>query len=690
MTATLRTQPQGTEVQPLYREVKKGGPVTGGLISGYVGGPVGLRGAFGGPVGQTGGPIQARDPGLGGAHLGGPLRPFVHDPAAFGAGSFPAPNREVPEADQRLAMRLLREGAIAPHALLQGLARLSERPGGRLVDLLLDQGLAEEGPLFAALHRLTGIGPAGADLTPDPRLIDRLEAGFCLAERIMPLRQIGGATLVAAADPESFSRLAPRLEAVFGKVLPALAPAARIEAALLAARGAALAHVAETMVALDDSCRTYRKASRRVLWALTMAAGLALLFVQPILAALTLWAVFTLVCATAMKVAAFVASLHPIKRATPATLARLPVVSVMVALYRESDIASRLVARLGKLDYPRDLLDICLVVEEEDQMTRRALARADLPGWMRVVVVPGGRVKTKPRALNHGLTQCRGSIIGVYDAEDMPDPQQIRRVVAHFAGARPEVACLQGALDFYNPGKNWLARCFTIEYAGWFRVILPGLERLGMPLPLGGTTLFFRREILEQLGGWDAWNVTEDADLGMRLARRGYRTEILASTTLEEANCHGLPWVKQRSRWIKGYMMTWITHMRDPVRLYRELGFKAFLGFQVLFLGSLSQALFAPLLWAMWGLGLGLPHPVSPWLDPGATLALTAIFMGCELLNIAIGVLGLKRSGQKLSALWVPTLWAYFPLQTFAAYKAAWEMLHKPFYWDKTTHGAFH
>jgi cellulose synthase/poly-beta-1,6-N-acetylglucosamine synthase-like glycosyltransferase len=559
----------------------------------------------------------------------------------------------------------------------------------RLADLLLDQGLADEGKLFAALRRQTGIGPAERDLVADPALIDRLDPKFCMAEGLIPLRRIGGATLVAASDPETFSRLAPKL-ACLGRILPALAPRARIEEALLATRGPAMAHEAETMVPLADSCRTYRKASPLVLRLLLVALGVALWFAQPILAALTLWACATLVVVTGLKLAAFLASLRPIQRPEPALLARLPVVSVMVALYRESDIAARLVERLGRLDYPRELLDICLVVEEEDQMTRKALAGADLPGWMRVVIVPGGKVKTKPRALNHGLSQCRGSIIGVYDAEDMPDPQQIRNVVAHFAGAGPEVACLQGALDFYNPKKNWLARAFTIEYAGWFRVILPGMEKLGMPLPLGGTTLFFRRDILEKLGGWDAWNVTEDADLGMRLARRGYRTEILASTTLEEANCHGFSWVKQRSRWVKGYMMTWVTHMRAPVKLYRELGFKAFLGFQILLLGSLSQALLAPLLWALWGLLLGLPHPIQPWVGPEGMHVLTAIFMGCEVLNIAIGVLGLKRSGHAISPLWVPTLTAYFPLQTFAAYKAFWEMLHKPFYWDKTIHGGFH
>jgi cellulose synthase/poly-beta-1,6-N-acetylglucosamine synthase-like glycosyltransferase len=361
----------------------------------------------------------------------------------------------------------------------------------------------------------------------------------------------------------------------------------------------------------------------------------------------------------------------------------------MVALYRESDIAARLIRRLGRLDYPRALLDIVLVVEEGDQMTRLALARADLPPWMRVVIAPVGRVKTKPRALNFGLTQCRGSIIGVYDAEDAPEPDQIRRVVDRFHQRGSEVACLQGVLDYYNPRTNWLARCFTVEYAGWFRVILPGLQRLGLPLPLGGTTLFFRREILEQLGGWDAHNVTEDADLGMRLARHGYRTEVIATTTYEEANCRALPWVKQRSRWIKGYMMTYITHMRQPAALWRDLGPRGFLGFQALFLGSLSQALLLPLLWSFWLLALGLGHPLDALLAPGLITAMVVLFLACEALNIAIGVTGLRRSRQKISPLWVPTLTLYFPLQAFAAYKALWEMLRRPFYWDKTSHGAF-
>ena len=361
----------------------------------------------------------------------------------------------------------------------------------------------------------------------------------------------------------------------------------------------------------------------------------------------------------------------------------------MVALYRESDIAGRLVRRLGRLDYPSELLDILLVVEADDRMTRDALANADLPPWMRVVVAPAGRVRTKPRALNFALDHCKGSIVGVYDAEDAPEPDQIRKVVDRFHRRGAEVACLQGVLDFYNPRTNWLARCFTIEYASWFRVMLPGLERLGLPIPLGGTTLFFRRAALESLGGWDAQNVTEDADLGMRLARHGYRTELIATTTMEEANCRTLAWIKQRSRWTKGYMMTYATHMRSPLTLLRQLGWWKFAGFQVLFLASLSQSLLLPLMWSFWVPWFGLAHPVADALPGGAVTAMIAVFVTTEAISIAAGILALRRTNHGLNLLWVPTMHLYNPLAALSAYKAAWEMLKNPFYWDKTSHGHF-
>jgi cellulose synthase/poly-beta-1,6-N-acetylglucosamine synthase-like glycosyltransferase len=263
-------------------------------------------------------------------------------------------------------------------------------------------------------------------------------------------------------------------------------------------------------------------------------------------------------------------------------------------------------------------------------------------------------------------------------------------VVTRFHQCGGDVACLQGVLDFYNPRSNWLSRCFTIEYASWFRVLLPGLQRLGLPLPLGGTTLFFRRSVLERLGAWDAHNVTEDADLGMRLARHGYRAEMVETVTGEEANCRSLgAWVGQRSRWIKGYMLTWAVHMRDPRLLWRQLGPRGFLGFQILFLGSLSQALLAPLLLSFWALTFGLPHPLSGQLPAAAVAAMVSLFVLGEGITLAIGLLALGRSRQRLSPLWVPLLHLYHPCAALAAYRALWEVAVRPFYWDKTRHGLY-
>jgi cellulose synthase/poly-beta-1,6-N-acetylglucosamine synthase-like glycosyltransferase len=367
--------------------------------------------------------------------------------------------------------------------------------------------------------------------------------------------------------------------------------------------------------------------------------------------------------------------------------ADLPPLSLLVPLYREAEIAPRLVRRLGRLDYPRNRLDVHLLLEADDVQTLRALRQAGLPPWMHVLQVPAGTIRTKPRALNYALPFCRGTIVGVFDAEDAPDTGMLLAVARRFHRTDPKVACLQGVLDFYNPRSNWLSRAFTAEYAAWFRVTLPGLARLGMPVPLGGTTLFFRREVLERIGGWDAHNVTEDADLGMRLFRRGYRTELIDSVTREEANCRPLPWARQRSRWIKGYMMTWRVHMQRPRRLWTELGPAGFLIFHILTLGSFGQAILGPVLMSVWLVAAGLPHPLAPILTGGGLLTLSALCLGCEALRLAVALTGLRRSGHGFRPGWALIAHLLVPLAFLAALKALWELLFRPFFWDKTEHG---
>jgi hypothetical protein len=284
---------------------------------------------------------------------------------------------------------------------------------------------------------------------------------------------------------------------------------------------------------------------------------------------------------------------------------------------------------------------------------------------------------------------CRGAIVGVYDAEDAPDPDQLRKVVPAFQ-RRARGGLPARRLDYYNPRTNWLSAASPSNMPAGSALILPGIARLGLVVPLGGTTLFFRRDVLESLGGWDAHNVTEDADLGMRLARHGYRTELIDTTTDEEANCRALPWIKQRSRWIKGYMMTWAVHMRDPGFVARA-GAARFLGFQVLFRGTIAQFLLAPVLWSFWLLPsacrIRSPQSCRRRLQasgPGLR------FFAVRSATIAIGIdqacaapgIGSARSGCRRSS----SIIRWPPL---AAYKAAWELATRPFYWDKTTHGIF-
>ncbi len=611
-----------------------------------------------------------------------------------------APERsDHPARPALLGEILVERGALSPQDLARAVA-LQAREEARFGDILLANGMVTQEELYEALafQYDTMVADLSAE-PPDVRLIDRLGADACIRLGVVPWKRVGGATVVICSRPDEFASLRQRMPAEFGEVRLAVAPEEDIQHALVAARHRSLARKAETRVEVTQSCREWNRGLIGRVAVAILLTLLTIFTVSPLFgfALLTAWAVLTMVLNSALKVAAAGMYLHRrkyqkvtffSKRHGPA-IDKLPTVSILVPLFREREIAGRLVRRLEALDYPRELLDICLVVEEDDTLTRATLAAADLPRWMRQITVPRGAVQTKPRALNFALDFCRGSIIGVYDAEDAPAPDQIHRVVRRFHERGRDVACLQGILDFYNSRTNWMSRCFTVEYATWFRVILPGLEQLGFVIPLGGTTLFFRREALEELGGWDAHNVTEDADLGVRLARKGYRTELLDTVTEEEANCRPWPWIRQRSRWLKGYAMTYGVHMRNPRRLLREIGPWRFLGIQITFFCSLSQVTLAPFLWSFWALPLGLPHPLAGLMPFGMMAALSVTFILSELVTIAVGMVAVSAPKHRFLRIWVPSLHFYFPMATLAAAKGFWEILTRPFYWDKTAHGVF-
>ncbi|KRW97411.1 glycosyltransferase [Paracoccus sp. MKU1] len=635
------------------------------------------------------------------------LRPFggaSRPTAAPAAGEAVIAPRDL----RPLGQILIEDGAVDPRNLLKALV-MRQRQAARLGEILLANGWVQEEALIRALSRQWRSSVLDLKaLPPDPRLVDAMGAQLCLAEGVVPWRRVGGVTFIATARPEHFEALKGRLPAGFGAVRMLLCSANAAREAILALRRTALIRQAEARVPAQESCRTRneRRFARIAVGVIAAAAlGLALAPVA-VIALLTAWAVLTLIASAMLKLLSFAAILRRHRRdrmqaeamargriPPPEMTAPLPVISVMVPLFAEADIAEKLIGRLSRLDYPRELMDVLIVVEETDRLTCAALESARLPRWMRVVKVPDGPVRTKPRALNYALNFCRGSIIGVWDAEDRPEPDQLHKVARGFHFAPPDVACLQGVLDYYNPRTNWLARAFTIEYASWFRATLAGAAALDLVAPLGGTTLFFRRAALEAVGAWDAWNVTEDADLGVRLTRRGYRTQMLDTVTHEEANCRLIPWIKQRSRWLKGFAMTWGVHMRDPAALWRDLGARRFIGLQVQLFASVSQYLLAPVLWSFWLLSLGLPHPMRPvlsgMLGGNAIAILFTLFVASELLNIAIGCWAVRGPRHRHLLPWVPTLHLYFPLGCLAAWKAIYEVVAKPFYWDKTQHGLF-
>lgn len=366
----------------------------------------------------------------------------------------------------------------------------------------------------------------------------------------------------------------------------------------------------------------------------------------------------------------------------------LPKVSILLPLLREHRVLSQLLAAISRLDYPREKLEVKILVEENDHETRSALSKESLPYWVEVIIIPKGVPTTKPRAMNYALPFCSGQLLGIYDAEDIPDPSQIKTVVQALTIAPPQVACVQASLDFYNPEDNWLTRCFTLDYALWFRVLLHGVHRLGMPLPLGGTSVFFRRDVLEQVGAWDAHNVTEDADLGMRLARFGYCCRMIPSQTLEEANQNYMSWLRQRSRWLKGYAITWLTHMRTPLNSLRSLGFMGFMGMNILLIGGITSYLAAPVYISLLFAGLAGYHPV---LETDLTTMIWAGFFVTlplgNLMTIAIAVLAVQRRRMRGLLLWIPTLPLYWLMGSCACYRAIWELFTNPFHWHKTEHG---
>ena len=357
-----------------------------------------------------------------------------------------------------------------------------------------------------------------------------------------------------------------------------------------------------------------------------------------------------------------------------------PAYTILCPLYREANVVADLAAALEKLDYPTEALDIKLLVEGDDIDTLTAALTVSAAPHIEVVIIPACAPRTKPKALNAGLARACGEFVVVYDAEDRPHPQQLRAALAAFEDGGEELACVQAPLSIDNADASWIARQFAAEYAIQFREVLPFLARLNLPLPLGGTSNHFRTEVLPRSGGWDPHNVTEDADLGYRIARDGYRSSVIGPPTMEEAPVTFGAWLNQRTRWIKGHLQTWLVLMRDPIRTAREMGLAAFASMQIVFATGLVAAFaHGPLAFIL------LTAMLTPYdLLTTADFAL-AIAGYCVAVFAALTACALSGSlSHARAALTMPFYW---PLASLAAYRAVFELIFRPHHWAKTAHG---
>lgn len=368
---------------------------------------------------------------------------------------------------------------------------------------------------------------------------------------------------------------------------------------------------------------------------------------------------------------------------------RYPVYTVLVPLFKEpKPVLKSIIKAIKDFDYPKNKLDVIFLFEKNDQQTINDAKSLNPPSSWRFFYVPNGTPTTKPKACNYGLYFARGKYLVIYDAEDIPEPDQLKKSLAAFQNSPDNYGCFQAFLNYYNKNENFLTRMFTLEYSYWFDYLLSGLFKFRLPIPLGGTSNHFKVDVLKKISGWDPFNVTEDADLGVRMAAENKRVGVINSTTYEEANSRYGNWIRQRSRWIKGYMQTSLVYNRNPIKLIKTLGFWNWASFQMIVTGTPFTFLVNPLMWIIFLVWIITSNLVIfPQIPEIITLLGTISLVAGNLIMVILNLAAaFSRKYWSLIpyAILNPVYWV---LHSIAAYKALWQLFFRPFYWEKTKHG---
>ncbi len=599
------------------------------------------------------------------------------------------------------AMMLIDSGLITVEQLK--LARVAkEKTGAHIDEYLISQGMVDPRELIEVMKlawRLDSVDLDDGSL--DEELVRRFSGQKLLAESWMPVRRLpDGAVLVATSRVPDTERAADIAAQIGSPVKFAVASSWDLRNASLRIYQSEIADEAANELWKQNPTLSARIVFSRsqavgIIAFLVVLVGVGVFFPIPVLIGIIAAISLIFLTGTVFKfaVAMIGAKYDVVERITQKEIDELtddelPVYTVLVPVFREANIVGQLVKNLGGIDYPKHKLEILVLIEEEDSETLNAFNSADPPDYFHVVTIPKGHPQTKPRACNVGLFFATGEYLVIYDAEDTPDPDQLKKAVIAFRRGGDRTVCVQASLNYFNATENVLTRMFTLEYSYWFDYMLAGLDAADLPIPLGGTSNHFRTEALVGLGGWDPYNVTEDADLGIRASALGYRVGVINSTTMEEANTSVPNFIRQRSRWIKGYMQTSLVHARHPFKLLREIGLKRFASFVLLIAGTPATFLGVIPLYLLTLVIFFVPTAFFSALFP---VWLLWICLGNFLIGNAVMVY-LSMMGPYKRGAFNLTLWAlvnplYWLLHSIAAYKGLWQLITKPHYWEKTEHG---
>ena len=601
---------------------------------------------------------------------------------------------------ERLGQLLLR-GRVIDEAELESALDRHMKDGVRLGEALVSAGAVTHDDVWRALAMQWGLELHDVrHAWVDRALANELDAREAISHGVLPIRAAGGTAVVAMPDPRDEAAVQYAQESLGMPVRAVMSsPAAihriqqRVYRQQLVQLSSGLLHATTPEYSAHVTMTHRQKQAAWLLGALVVAGFVVLhqlFFVVLTGAIVTLYAAVVLFRTYVTVRGTKSEELIKVDGRELARLQGLPTYTILCPLYREAGVLPQLLKACSEIDYPGSKLDIKLLVEEDDAETLEVVRAAYIPPNFDVLVVPAEGPRTKPKACNYGLMFARGEYTVIYDAEDIPERDQLRKAIAVFRRSDANVGCVQAKLNYYNPRQNVITRWFALEYTSWFDFFLPGLVALRLPVPLGGSSNHFPTELLRRLGGWDPNNVTEDADLGMRLNRAGFQTALMDSTTLEEANSDFVNWMRQRSRWGKGYFVSWLVLVRHPIRLWKDVGWRGYISMNLMLGGTFGVALLNLLVWMLTLLwALAQFQIIGYWFPTGIYYIgmLELIFGNFYFMYMAIWcAYHRKQYDLTHAAMMVP---AYWLMASLAMIKAAIQTATRPGFWEKTVHGLF-